>query len=399
MSDPKRLLRWLLILLPLLLVGGWFAWQSWQGPEVPGYQLELRPLVQRVVASGEVDSQSLARVGSEITGVVKARHVREGDRVSAGDLLLELRDDEQQARLREAEAALRQLVESQRPQAQAALREAQSDLLQATRERERRDELFQRQLIAAEQREQARQAETRARVRQDRAQLTATAAAAGGSDEQVLQQRLAAARAALDKTRIRAQVDGVVQLREVEPGDQVQPGRTLLQIAGTNSREISREIIVPLDEKDLGPVALGQSAVVIADAYPLQPLEAKVSFIAPAIDTSRGTIDIHLDVLEPAQFLRQGMTVSVDIRTGSRDQALVLSNDALHKRQGGRAEVLRWSTDRQVERVPVRLGLQGTALTEIVDGVSAGDIIISDEVAEGQRVRVRIEPMLASGRG
>ena len=137
----------------------------------------------------------------------------------------------------------------------------------------------------------------------------------------------------------------------------------------------------------------------IADAYPLQPLEAKVSFIAPAIDTSRGTIDIHLDVLEPAQFLRQGMTVSVDIRTGSRGQALVLSNDALHKRQGGRAEVLRWSTDRQVERVPVRLGLQGTALTEIVDGVSAGDIIISDEVAEGQRVRVRIEPMLASGRG
>ena len=381
--------------LPLILLGGWFAWQHWQGPEVPGYQLELRPLVQRVVASGEVDSQSLAQVGSEVTGVVKARHVREGDSVRAGDLLLELRDDEQQARLREAEAALQQLVESQRPQAQAALREAQSDLRQAVRERERRDELFQRQLISAEQREQARQAETRARVGQERAQLTATAAGAGGSDEQVLLQRVAAARAALEKTRIRAQFDGVVQVREVELGDQVQPGKTLLQIA----RADSREIIVPLDEKDLGPVALGQSAVVIADAYPLQPLEAKVSFIAPAIDTSRGTIDIHLDVLEPAQFLRQGMTVSVDIRTGSRDQALVLSNDALHKRQGGRAEVLRWSTDRQVERVPVRLGLQGTALTEIVDGVSAGDIIISDEVAEGQRVRVRIEPMLASGRG
>ena len=395
MSDPKRLPRWLLILLPLLLLGGWFVWESWQGPEVPGYRLELRPLVQRVVASGEVDSQSLAQVGSEITGVVKARHVREGDSVSAGDLLLELRDEEQQARLREAEAALQQLVESQRPQAQAALHEAQSDLQQAVRERERRDELFQRQLVSAEQREQARQVENRARVRRDRAQLTAIAAAAGGSDEQVLEQRLAAARAALEKTRIRAQLDGVVQVREVEPGDQVQPGRTLLQIARTDSREI----IVPLDEKDLGPVALGQSAVVIADAYPLQPLEAKVSFIAPAIDTSRGTIDIHLDVLEPADFLRQGMTVSVDIRTGSREQALVLSNDALQKRQGGRAEVLRWTAGREVERVPVRLGLQGTGLTEIVEGVAAGDVIISGDVEEGQRVRVRIEPMLAGGRG
>ena len=381
--------------LPLILLGGWFAWQHWQGPEVPGYQLELRPLVQRVVASGEVDSQSLAQVGSEVTGVVKARHVREGDSVRAGDLLLELRDDEQQARLREAEAALQQLVESQRPQAQAALREAQSDLRQAVRERERRDELFQRQLISAEQREQARQAETRARVGQERAQLTATAAGAGGSDEQVLLQRVAAARAALEKTRIRAQFDGVVQVREVELGDQVQPGKTLLQIA----RADSREIIVPLDEKDLGPVALGQSAVVIADAYPLQPLEAKVSFIAPAVDTSRGTIDIHLAVLEPADFLRQGMTVSVDIRTGSRDQALVLSNDALQERRGNQAQVLRWGAARQVERVPVRLGLQGTGLSEIVEGARAGDIILSGNAAEGQRVRVRVEPMLAGGRG
>ena len=381
--------------LPLILLGGWFAWQHWQGPEVPGYQLELRPLVQRVVASGEVDSQSLAQVGSEVTGVVKARHVREGDSVRAGDLLLELRDDEQQARLREAEAALQQLVESQRPQAQAALREAQRDLRQAGRERERRDELFQRQLISAEQREQARQAETRARVGQERAQLTATAAGAGGSDEPVLLQRVAAARAALEKTRIRAQFDGVVQVREVELGDQVQPGKTLLQIA----RADSREIIVPLDEKDLGPVALGQSAVVIADAYPLQPLEAKVSFIAPAVDTSRGTIDIHLAVLEPADFLRQGMTVSVDIRTGSRDQALVLSNDALQERRGNQAQVLRWGAARQVERVPVRLGLQGTGLSEIVEGARAGDIILSGNAAEGQRVRVRVEPMLAGGRG
>lgn len=395
MSDSKRLPRWLLLLLPLMLLGGWFAWQQWQGPAVQGYRLELRPLVQRVVASGEVASQSLAQVGSEVIGVVRTRHVREGDHVSAGDLLLELHDEEQQARLHEAEAALQQLVESQRPQAQAALREAQSDLQQAIRERERRDELFQRQLVSAEQREQARQVENSARARRERAQLTAAAAAAGGSDEQVLQQRLAAARAGLAKTRIRAQVDGLVQVREVEPGDLVQPGMTLLQIARTDSREI----IVPLDEKDLGPVAPGQPAVVIADAYPAQPLEASVRFIAPAVDTSRGTIDIHLDVLETADFLRQGMTVSVDIRTGSRDQALVVSNDVLQNRRGNQAEVLRWSAGRQVERVPVRLGLQGTGLTEIVDGVAPGDIIVSGDLAEGQRVRVRIEPMLAGGRG
>jgi len=391
LSDSHRLPRWLLILIPLLLLAGWLGWQQWLGPQVPGYRLEARPLVQRVVASGEVDSQSLAQVGSEITGVIRARHVREGDSVRAGDLLLELRDEDQQARVGEVEAALDQLVQLQRPQAQAALSEARTDLQQATRERERRDELFRRQLVSAEQREQARQAEVSARTRYERAQLAARAAAVGGSDEQILRQQLAVARAALEKTRIRAQVDGVVQTRDVEPGDLVQPGKALLQIARTDSREI----IVPLDEKDMGPVRLGQPALVIADAYPEQVLQARVSFIAPAIDSSRGTIDIHLELLEPADFLRQGMTVSADIRTGHREQTLVLPNDALHNRRGEQAEVLCWGSDNQVQRVPVRLGLRGTGLTEVVEGLSEGDVVIADDLAEGQRVRVRIEPMLA----
>lgn len=384
-----RIRRWLPILLALVLLLLWFAWRQWQGPEIPAYQLEQRPLVQRVVASGEVDSQSLAQVGSEITGVVKARHVREGDAVRAGDLLIELHDEEQQARLREAEAALRQLVQSQRPQTEAALREAQTNLAQASRERERREALVARQLLPAEQGEQARQAEISARSALQRAQAAAAAAAPGGSDEQLLQQRLAAARAALERTRIRARFDGVVQVRAVEPGDVVQPGTALLQIA----RADSREILVPLDEKELGPVAIGQPALIIADAYPTEVLEGRVSFIAPAVDTNRGTIDVHLELLESADFLRQGMTVSVDIRTASRDQALVIPNDALFNRRGDSAEVLRLAGGRLAERVPVRLGLRGTGLTEVVEGVGAGDVLLTDEQAEGRRVRARIDPL------
>lgn len=390
MSDARPATRWLLIAIPLLLLLAWFGWRYWQGPELAGYQLEERSLVQRVVASGEVASQSLAQVGSEITGVVKARHVREGDSVEAGDLLLELRDEELQARLSEAQVALQQLSTTQRPQAQAALREAQSNLAQATRERERRDQLYTRQLIAIEQREQARQIETSAQANRDRAQLTFAASAAGGMDEQLLQQRLAAASAALEKTRIRAQVDGVVQKRAVEPGDLVQPGRNLLTIA----RIDSREIIVPLDEKDLAPVTVGQSALVIADAFPQEVLEAKVSLIAPAIDPSRGTIDIHLDLQQAADFLRQGMTVSVDIRTGRRERALVLPNDALHNRRGTQAQVLR-VTRGKVERVPVELGMRGTGLTEITAGLEVGDKVLIDKAEEGQRIRLRLEPMMS----
>lgn len=386
-----RLRPVLLLLVPLLLLA-LPAWRHWQGPLLPGYRIEARPLVQRVVASGEVSSQSLAQVGSEITGVVARRAVREGDAVRAGDLLLALRDDEQQARLREAEAALRQLQDSDRPQAAAALREAQSALNQAERELARRETLQARGLLAVEALEQARQARIRAREALNRARLDAAALAAGASQEQLLRQRLEAARAALAKTRIHAQHDGIVQTRSVEPGDLVQPGRVLLEIARTDSREI----LLPLDEKNLAPLALGQHAQVIADAYPERALQARVAFIAPAVDPARGTLDVHLELLEPADFLRQGMTVSVEIRTAERERALVLPHDALRQRDGERARVLVLDAGRIAER-EVRLGLRGSALSEVLDGLQDGAQVLAVDAEPGRRARLQPLALPAAG--
>ena len=388
MPAARSLIVWLLILCTGL---AWWWWQVARGPEVAAYRLELRPLVQRVVASGEVGNQSVAQVGSEITGVVAERYVREGDSVQAGQLLLRLQDDEQRARLAEAEAALRQLTDSLRPQAEAALREALHNHAQALREYQRREALRQRQLLSLEQLEQARRIERSLRVALERAELAAAALAPGGSEQQVLEQRLQAARANLAKTRIHAQVAGTVQNRAVEPGDLVQPGRTLLQIA----RADSREIILPLDEKNIAALALGQPAQVAADAYPEQWLAARVSFIAPNVDSSRGTLDVHLELLEAADFLRYGMTVSVNIETARREQALVLANDALLQRQGRQAQVQR-VRDGRVEALSVRLGLQGDSHSEVLDGLAEGDLLLAEPAQVGQQVRVRLLPGLAA---
>ncbi len=379
----------LLMLLPLALLA-FLAWRHWQGPLLPGYRVEARPLVQRVVASGEVSSQSLARIGSELTGVIKARHVREGDVVKPGDLLLELDDAEQQAKLREAEAALRQLIDSERPQARAALREAESLLARTVSERQRREVLFERQLLSAEARDQARHAEVAARAARDRAQLAASALAEGGSAEQQARQRLEQARTALARTKLHAQVEGTVQTRKVEPGDLVRPGDTLLELA----RAGSQEILLPLDEKNLAPLALGQAAKVVADAWPERVLAARVSYLAPAVDTARGTLDVHLDLTEPADFLRQGMTVSVNIETARRERTLVIANDALQAVQGNRAEVLRVQGGR-VERVAVRLGLRSTSLSEVVEGLAEGDQVLAAAASAGQRVRLALQALPA----
>jgi len=367
-----------------------YIYQQWQGPLLPGYKITRQQLLQQVVASGTVSSQSLVKIGSEVTGVVKARHVREGDWVNPGDVLVELNDDGQLAQVRESEAALAELALSMRPQAEAALREAANAHQLAVSELKRREALFAHGQISAEQLEQSRSSEVAARSVRDRLQSQLATLMPGGTQTQQLMQRLAVAQATLDKTRIISSIAGTVQSRDVEPGDLVQPGRTLLEIYSA----MSREILVPVDERSVGKLELGQPARVVADAYPETVLDARVSFMAPAVNTSRGTLDVHLKLDNDADFLRQGMTVSVTITTATRADTLVAGNDALRNIRGNAADVL-MVRDSRVVKVPVTLGLRGMFASEILEGLEAGDLVLSADAEEGSRVRVDQRTLLA----
>jgi len=380
--------RAFIITIACLALGilAWGLIQVMRGPALPGYEVTAQPLVQTVVATGRVVAVSRAQVGSPVTGVVVERRVREGDVVKPGDVLAVLRADDLEAALREAEAALAQLQQATRPQAQAALREAQARLAQASREAQRGRELVAQRAIAREELEQALPAETVGRAAEEQARLTVRALVPGNPNEVAARARIANARAQLAKTTIRAEVAGTVLTRNAEPGDLVQPGRILFEIA----RAGDTEVLVPLDEKNLEVLALGQAAMCVADAYPARPFPAKVSFIAPSIDPARGTVDIRLTVVPVPDFLRQDMTVSVNIETGRRDSAIVVPNDALAVRDGLRAEV--WVVDdgRAVRR-QVELGLRGLTHSEVSAGLAAGDWVLADAgaaIAEGERVRV-----------
>jgi HlyD family secretion protein len=386
--------RLIAVALVAALIVGVLLVRAALGEKVPGYRIEARPLTQNVVATGRLISVSRVQVGSEITGVVVERRVEEGDAVSAGDVLVVLRADDLEAQVREAEAALAQLRRATRPQAQVAQREAEAELAQAERELTRRQDLFARKLIAREALEQAEEAVTNARAAVETARLGAAALASGGSEEALLLERLAAARAGLEKAVVRSQVDGVVLTRNAEPGDLVQPGTVLFNIA----RSGDTEVLVPFDEENLSVLRVGQNAVCIADAFPSQHFDAVITLISPRVDPERGTVDVRLRVDPVPEFARQDMTVSVNVRTGHRDRALVVPNDALLNVEADRAYV--WTVrDNTAQRVPIALGLRGVTLSEVVSGLAAGDrVILSGTVVEeGARVRVVEQPLPAAG--
>ena len=375
--------------LLLIIVAGFFAFRWWQGPLLPSYRISAMPLVQTVVATGRVVAVSNTDIGSEISGVVLERRVAEGEQVAAGDLLLVLSSDDVAAQVRQAEAELTELISSTRPQAVVDLTNAKVAMAQADRNVERRRELATISAISDEEMEQAIQAQAQARNNLENARLRANALSSGGVEEDLLSARIAALQAQLNKAQVRSKVSGTILTRNVEVGDLVQPGQSLFTIALDGKTEIR----VPLDERNLSRLALQQPAVAIADAYPDKPFPVRISFIAPSIDPQRGTVEVRLSVDPVPDFLRQDMTVSVNIETDQRAKALVIPNDALANVKEDSAEVL-LLRDGQVQRQRVRLGLRGLSASEVLSGLSAGDEILVDatvSLADGKRVRTALQ--------
>lgn len=382
------------IMLLLILAAGFAVFRWWQGPLLSGYSISSMPLVQTVVATGRVVTVSRTQVGSEITGVVLKRLVQEGDRVTRGDLLLVLRSDELTAQVRQAEAALNELMNSTRPQASVDLANTQVQLAQASRELQRRRILAKDSVISKEELEQSEKAESLARNNVESARLKALALAPGKAEEIVLRERLVALQAQLAKTQVRSEVTGIVLTRNVEPGDLVQPGMTLFTIALDGNTEIR----VPLDERNLPRLALQQNASVIADAYPDRPFPAQINFIAPSIDPERGTVEVRLTVDPVPDFLRQDMTVSVNIETDQRAHTRVIPNDALGNVQGNKAIVL-LLRDGKIHRQTVTLGLRGLAMSEVVSGLQDGEQVLADAVSplkDGTRARLTLQKISAA---
>jgi HlyD family secretion protein len=368
-------------LLVLMRVSGWV-----QGPEVTVYAVERGPLLANVVATGRVQTPSRVTLGSEIAGVLVERSVTDGDRVAPGQVIARLRDDELRARLHEAEAALAQLELRQRPESQAALREARARAQQARREAERLATLVARGLVAKEQAEQAQETREIAEAQAARAATVAEALAPGGVEEQLLRERIATASVLLARSEVSSLVAGTVLRRLAEPGDVLTAGRGIVEVAVDGPTEI----VAQVDERNLDRLALGQPALVSADAFPERREPGEVSFIAPAVDPQTGTVEVRVRVPEPPAYLRQDMTVSIDVEVGRREDALSLPLDALRNPRAGAADVLT-VRDGRVERVTLRIGLRGLDRVEVLEGLSVGDFVLPARavVETGARVRPR----------
>ena len=363
--------------------------------------LSYAPLIRTLQFSARVATLSRVDVGSTVTGRVAQVLVTEGAQVRQGDVLVQLEADELRAALtqavaseRQAQARLNGLRSTGRSGARAALAQSDATLLAASAELARVRQLVAQGFFSASRLDDAQRAVDVARAQQNGA--TAQSQAVGDAGTEVMQaeaQRAAsqaataAAQARLKQTAILAPADARVLTRQVEPGQIVQPGKALMALALAGPTQL----VAQVDERFLDQLQAGQSAMVVADAFADQHFAARVLSIAPSVDVQRGAIEIKFALEQPAPaFLREDMTLSVEVETGRRARALVLPLRALRTQTSGESATVLVADAGRAQARTVRLGLRSLSAVEVLEGLAEGDeVLLGGTVKAGDRIRVQ----------
>ncbi|HWT10921.1 MAG TPA: efflux RND transporter periplasmic adaptor subunit [Roseomonas sp.] len=398
-----------MVVLALLAVGGGYgAVPAILGPVIVPIPVTRGELVQSVVANGRVETPHRVNIGSQVTGTVAEVPVEQGQTVAAQQMLVVLDDRESQASVEQsqgavaqAEARLRQMTEVTLPLAREALQAAEANLVNARQQHERAEQLRSGGFETQAQLQNLFRALLVAQAAQRQARVQVANSSPGGTEYVVAETALRQARASLlvalsrqEYTRIRAPVAGTLIARNVERGWVVQPSQVLMVLSPAGETQI----VVQIDERNLGRMAIGQRALASADAYPDRRFEAVVSYINPSVDPQRAAVEVKLAVPRPPDYLRQDMTVSVDVAVAQRADALVLPATAVRNAAGANPWVLRIEQGRARRRA-VRIGLRGVHQVEILDGIAQGDLVVpaTAAVADGGRLRIGVAPS-AGGR-
>jgi len=292
-----------------------------------------------VAVTGTIEATQVD-VSVKITGRILVRLVKEGDRVTRGQVLVRLDDSElaadvrrQDAGLRSAEATLRDLEKGARPQeiedARAAVSSAEATRTMTEREYQRSDQLYTKNLIAAQDVDRTRQAYEVAKAQERSARERLALLLAGSRPDQIdaarwqvtqAESALAQAQSRLREARVVSPIDGVVLRKNLEAGETANPGVPILTLV--NPKDVWLRAYVP--ETEVGRLKVGDTAALRVDAFPnrvftgrLIEIGSEAEFTPRNVQTKKERVTlvfrIKIQIDNPDGLLKPGLPADADV--------------------------------------------------------------------------------------
>ena len=369
-------------------------------------------------ATGYIVAHHKIQVASKVVGKVAWIGVEKGDKVTEGQIIVRLEDDEYKAQLRQAagnvqslEARLLELNNGSRPEeievAKANLEQSWADLANAKITLERNQKLAEAKVAAQSQLDDAKAKYDNQIARVASLERTLELIRLGPRKEQIqqVQGQIMQAKGQVDfyqtqlnNTIIRAPSTGTILERIVEKGEFVTTG--FVGDRGAKGYVVSMadlmdlQVELDINQADFARLDRRQKGVLTTDAYPDKKYAVIIAEIAPEANRSKATVQVKVKVLNPDQFLRPEMNASVAfvseekaVRSSAPSKAVIFV-PATSVRDGSVWIVL----DGKVIRRPVKTTGSTSQGLRVEDGLIGGENIIvapTSEIKEGVRVKAR----------
>jgi len=380
-SQRKKSLRKYLIyfsLVVLLLIAVWYFTRS--APlEVQLVKVE-RGEVEAMVSNtraGTIKACRRAKLAAPTGGQISRMHVKKGQRVKAGQVLLELWNDDLQAQER---LAVEQLDTARTQAHQVCM---QADL--AEKEADRAHQLRESGFISAEGMDQ----------RISAAKVGRAGCDAARSQIEQSKSRISVARASLQRMVLRAPFDGIVADISGELGEYATPSPPgILTIPAIDLIDDScMYVSAPIDEVDAAHIKVGQHARITLDAIKNKTFAGQVKRVAPYVlelEKQARTVEVEVEFVDSPdeENLLVGYSADVEIIYSSRENVLRIPTQSLL--EGKR--VLQYGTDGLLEERIVKTGLANWDETEITEGLSEGEQIVLSLDKEGVKAGAKVQP-------
>jgi HlyD family secretion protein len=381
-------------------------------PVVVGTAVELSVPVDIEVV-GTVEPRLATTLSAEIAGLTQRFDLREGEFVHQGQTVvaqlksseLELALAEAEGELAKARAELTKLRRGLRPEEieekRAEVEEKRAWVEKYAKDVERTKSLLARQMVSPAEFNQAEANYLAAKAQYERARRALRVAelgfrpeeiAAAEADVQRLQAKAQRLRDDVRKTVIRSPVSGFITQRYTEVGQWVERGGKVADVI-----DLATVLVrVPVHERDIRKVRVGDAATVSLDALPARSFAGRVAHIIPQADLASRTFPVKIEVVNtPDSAIKAGMFARVTLHIAAEQPRVFVPKDAVVRRAA--APVVFIVQDAQARLVPVKTGRTHEGFIEIVEGalkpgdhvVVAGNETLQDRAAVAVTARLR----------
>jgi HlyD family secretion protein len=396
-----------LIIVAIIISGIIFFIFQQKPKQVAGYTIGKGNYEEVVSAIGYVEYEVESTVQAEISGRIHTLNVKEGDRIEVGQIIAQFDDSDAKKLYQDLEGSVTLAearykdslvnynasstnVQEQRQTKEVEMEGYKLTLRQLELELQKMQELYNEGIIALSELEELKHEEERIQntIEVAQASLKAMNNPTFASQElkasvDVAKMNLDQQKTELDKYSVYSPYDAIVLETYVNSGDYIQSAQELIKIGSVDQKVVW----VDIDEKYIGKVQLGQTAVLTAESYPDNQYQGEIVEFNPSINRDTGTISVKIEIAEGKDAFIRNMSVKVDVTTVEYDDVVLVPGEYIYNKED--TAVLMVDNEGVVFSRSIIIQNQNKQMIYVLDGLDAGEVIIEPkDLVPGDIVKI-----------